>query len=275
MRRTLMGLMALAMAGAVATAADDAASQSKEPAKPPASLVASTKLLGTSIVNGQNATIGHVETIVLNQNGEAVYVVAGVGGLAGIGKTYVAIPARAGTFRCGVTEETRKECKLHVALTEEQIAKAPPVSLPDYDALKDPNWLRSNAEYFGVAPPTDKLSKDKITCLKTITDAQVNATDNAAVGYLNAVILDTAKMRAEYGIVGDNATLGIGRKHFAVPYRQLKVATNADQKTIVMLPFTKSTVYAAPQVTPDEYPELNLPELRDRIEKAFERATGS
>ncbi|HET8702101.1 MAG TPA: PRC-barrel domain-containing protein, partial [Nitrococcus sp.] len=51
-----------------------------------------SKLIGSSVTNLQNENLGHVEDLILNQNGQATGLVISVGGFLGLGAKHVAIP---------------------------------------------------------------------------------------------------------------------------------------------------------------------------------------
>ena len=50
------------------------------------------KLGGQTVLNGNNASIGKVESVLLDKDGKAKYVVVGVGGFLGMGEREVALP---------------------------------------------------------------------------------------------------------------------------------------------------------------------------------------
>lgn len=262
------GIYAFCTAAIVANsvfAADTEVKQGAQVAAP--ALVASNVLLGANVENGQNETIGSVDSIVLNRNGEAQYYLVGVGGVAGLGQSTVAVPADAVKLRHHRDGDSH-EVALLLPLTQEKLEKAPAIEDEHYKELSDANWVRSNAQYFGASANVQPLHKDQAICVKSVTDAPVRATDDDSFGHLDAVIFDTAHNKAKYGIIGDGGTAGINEKYFAVAFDRLRITQDADHDWLVSVNANKAELLAAPQVTPDNYPELHQQATRDRIKSA-------
>ena len=51
-----------------------------------------SKLIGTTVVSANNESIGDVNDVILDRNGQVMAVVVGVGGFLGIGEKDVAVP---------------------------------------------------------------------------------------------------------------------------------------------------------------------------------------
>ena len=52
----------------------------------------SSKIVGSSVVNDANETVGTVDDLIITPTGQAPYVILSVGGFLGIGTKYVALP---------------------------------------------------------------------------------------------------------------------------------------------------------------------------------------
>jgi hypothetical protein len=52
----------------------------------------SSKIVGSSVVNDANQTVGTVDDIIITPTGQAPYVIISVGGFLGMGTKYVALP---------------------------------------------------------------------------------------------------------------------------------------------------------------------------------------
>jgi hypothetical protein len=52
----------------------------------------SSKIVGSSVVNDANQTVGTVDDILITPTGQAPYVIISVGGFLGMGTKYVALP---------------------------------------------------------------------------------------------------------------------------------------------------------------------------------------
>lgn len=135
MRNLLLGTILLAastnLALAQAPAADTAApatgpatlANDLRPtfvAQNPADMVAS-KLIGLTIQNGANETIGEIADVVLDEKSTVKAWVVGVGGFLGIGTKYVAIDPSA--LKLARVDE--KTMKASIETTKDQIRAAP------------------------------------------------------------------------------------------------------------------------------------------------------
>lgn len=236
------------------------------------SLVTSNKLLGATIKNGQNESLGTVNSLIMNRNGEVQFLIAGTGGIGGLGQSEVAIPVRAAKIQCGL-DEGKKVCSVQVPMTAEKLSKAPALENTHAKELTDANWVQANAEYFSAAPPSEPLNTVGMVCLRSVNDADVQAAADQSVGHLDAVIVDLNKLQAKYAIIGDGGTLGVGEKYFAVPFASLNFSKNAENEWKVSTSATPAAIKAAPQVTPAEYPELDQQATRDRIDKSLNKTT--
>jgi PRC-barrel domain len=52
----------------------------------------SSKIVGSSVVNDANETVGSIDDLIITPAGQAPYVILSVGGFLGIGTKYVALP---------------------------------------------------------------------------------------------------------------------------------------------------------------------------------------
>lgn len=52
----------------------------------------SSKIVGSTVVNDANETVGTIDDIIITPTGQAPYVILSVGGFLGIGTRYVALP---------------------------------------------------------------------------------------------------------------------------------------------------------------------------------------
>jgi sporulation protein YlmC with PRC-barrel domain len=100
-----MTLKSMTLAFALALAASPLALAQTTPTPPPATTPSGqpmwyshqademrvTKLIGTTVVNAANETIGDVNEIVLDKDGKVAAVIIGVGGFLGMGEREVAV----------------------------------------------------------------------------------------------------------------------------------------------------------------------------------------
>ena len=82
-----------------------------------------TKLVGSSVVGPDNASIGDVNDLVLEGNGTIKAVVIGVGGFLGIGEKNVAVPFK--SLIITHAQDSEKIGKISATFTKDQLNSAP------------------------------------------------------------------------------------------------------------------------------------------------------
>jgi sporulation protein YlmC with PRC-barrel domain len=247
-------------AGAKENARDASTNQKQQ-------LLESNKLLGASIYNANNEAVADVNTIILDKNGKTLYVIAGVGGVAGVGESEIAIPFEAMKIQFPTEDQ---ELRLSVAMTTDQMNHASKLKAQARAELRDQEWLTKNAEFFHTGKPKVVADTDELVCIASITDASVLGVNSESVGVLDAVIFDVAAKQTQYAVIGQGGVAGVGKTFAVIPYKSLTVGRNADDSSeyVVSTELTREQIERAPQVTPPDYPELKLPSVRERIEGA-------
>lgn len=228
-------------------------------------LLESNKLLGASIYDASNAAVADVNSIIVDQNGKALFFIAGIGGVAGVGESEIVIPFDAMKIRFPTDDQ---ELRLSVALTTEQMNQAAKLKAQERAELNDQDWLAKNAEFFHVRQPKTAPEKNRLVCISSVTDASVIGPQNESVGVLDAVIFDLTAKQTQYAVIGQGGVAGVGKTYAIVPYKSLTIGRSADDnsKYVVSTNLTAEQLERAPQVTPPDYPELDLPSVRERID---------
>ncbi len=85
-------------------------------------------MIGQSVVNADNDSIGHINDVVINENGEIAAVLIGVGGFLGIGEKEVAVRYEDLTFN----RDEAQNVTVVTTLTSEILTSA-----PDYERLSE------------------------------------------------------------------------------------------------------------------------------------------
>lgn len=228
-------------------------------------LLSSNKLLGATIYGRGDQAVANVNTIVLNKQGEALFVIAGVGGLAGVGETEIVVPWNAVKFT-STKNESATNCRLEIPMSSEQLSSAPQLKAKDYAELADREWLGQNAKFYSAKAPTLTASPGELVCVRTVTDAAVKGQGQTDMGQLDAIMFDMSKGTAIYGIIGHDGVAGVGETYTPIPYKSLSFAKRTDGTYLVTTTATQDTLKTGPKVTPSEYPELQLKSIRDRID---------
>lgn len=235
--------------------------------------VAASQVIGSSIYgSNQDETIGSVNDIVMNKDGKVVYLIAGSGGLAGVGQTEHAVPVGAFDMKW-VKDGDDKMLKLSLPMTAEDLSKAPALNLEHASDLTVDSFADRNSKYF-KSSDTQKMTPDNMCLMSAVDGLDVTGNDNESVGAIEDIVFmhgDTCK--AEYYIIGTGGVVGIGEKYTPVPTDKVKVTKTADNQYTASVQADSKIVGAAPKVTSDHYySELGDQNVRDNVKTAFSAA---
>ena len=105
-------------------------------------MLAST-LLGTQVYNGENQSLGEINDVLLDADGQLKTVVIGVGGFLGIAERDVAVPWEA----LGVSRDENQDLMLRRDVSREQLENA-----PEFESVED-RRMAEEAARVAQSPP--------------------------------------------------------------------------------------------------------------------------
>lgn len=236
--------------------------------------IAATRVVGASVygTNGED-TVGSVNDIVMTKDGKVAYMIIGSGGVAGVGETNHAVPAKAVSMEWVNTDDDA-ELKLSIPMTAKDLENAPALSLEHCADLTVASFHERNSKYF-KSTDAPHLKAGEMYLASALNDLEVKGNGNEAVGQLDDIVFNHKmdKCQAEYFIIGSGGTLGVGESYTAVPMNKVKITKTNDNQYTAMIDADKNVVGAAPKVTSDKYyAELDSEETRNNVEKAFNEA---
>ena len=243
MRKFLVTTTAVALtllAGIAIARADDVT----KPAATMSGSVNAEKMIGRTVVNSNNEKVGDVESVLIDSDGRARYVVVGVGGFLGVGERDVAIRWDALSFADNTD-------KVIVNATKDQLSALPAHRFPDpswkgkvyaYDNdLRDNPYLRDSAETTmaptGSAPATNAVDTRKLI------GRNIKNGSNDEVGAINSVLIDKIG-NVKYVVVGVGGLFGFGQKQVALAWDALTITENGEKVTANV---TKEQLKALPE----------------------------
>ena len=103
----------------------------------------SSTLLGTSVYNGENQSLGEINDILFDADGQLRTVVIGVGGFLGIAERDVAVPWKA----LGVSQDENQDLMLRLDVSREQLENA-----PEFESVED-RRMAEEAARAAQSPP--------------------------------------------------------------------------------------------------------------------------
>ena len=237
--------------------------------------IAATRVVGASVYgpNGED-TVGSVNDIVMTKDGKVAYLIIGTGGLAGVGETNHAVPAKAVDMKWVDTDDEDATLKLSVPMSAEDLANSPSLSLEHAADLTVDAFHERNSKYF-KSTDAPMLKEKEMYLASALNDLEVKGSGNETVGQLDDIVFNhkMEACKAEYYILGSGGTLGVGEKYTAIPVNKVKITKTDDHQYTAMVDADKNIVGAAPKVTSDKYyAELDQEETRNNVEKAFAEA---
>jgi sporulation protein YlmC with PRC-barrel domain len=245
---------ALCTAGAYAANTNKPAAQT-EVVAPVADGKLVSKIMGAAVYDStaDDATkIGDVNDIVLDKNGNAKFVVIGVGGFLGVGEKNVA-------YDFSKLEWVNKKGDgwLVAKTTKDELKDQPNFDTKAYDtaAASTAQTTNSTADTQATNTKTDttatssidkstltQMPSDKISAANLI-GTNVYGADDAKVGEIGDVIL-TGDKKVDTIIVDVGGFLGIGEKKVAVGMENLKFMTDKNGNRYLYTNFTKDQLEA-------------------------------
>src|SRR6266704_3535895 len=110
------------------------------------------------------------------------------------------------------------------------------------------------------------MSKPVILSMNILTGHKVQNAAGEDLGKIDDLVLDEGTGRVVYAILSFGGFLGMGNRLIAVPWTRLRLKGN--QKTFI-LNMDKETLRHAPSFDKEHWPDMDLPEWRERVETYF------
>ncbi|MDB2685844.1 PRC-barrel domain-containing protein [Mariniblastus sp.] len=253
----------------------------------------SNKIVGTYIYGTNDESVGDINSLTLDQKGNVHCAIVGIGGVAGVGETEIAVPWEA--FKCEYkVEDGKKTCRVTLPMTAKELEKAPVLEKEEYAELYDDNWIATNAKFYGIETAAKAPKEGTMLCVTDIAGLQLSGNKNMKMaakgsdqktytkdkstatkksdemedlGTIEEVVIDLDGKKACYVVLGDDSGI-LSEKHVAVPFEQVKFSKK-DGEHCAEVAATAKDVEAAPKLTPGEYQELDKKNVRKKVDAGF------
>src|SRR5436309_3163779 len=110
------------------------------------------------------------------------------------------------------------------------------------------------------------MSKAVVLSMNILTGHRVENEAGEELAKIEDLVLDDQSGRVLYAILSFGGFLGMNSRLVAVPWKRFRLKGN--QKTFI-LNIDKETFHKAPSFDTANWPQVDLPEWRDRIESYF------
>jgi sporulation protein YlmC with PRC-barrel domain/ketosteroid isomerase-like protein len=204
------------------------------------------KLIGRNVKNLQNETVGEIESVYISADGKIDSVILGVGGFLGMGERHVRVAWK--DLRISDNGE-----KVAINATKDQLKGMPPYTYLD---AKLRGQVFSDTGPYTAPAPADRTASTTATestgdfnangaiSGNALIGAKVHNAAKETVGSIEDVYVD-AKGAIESVVVSVGGFLGVGNKHVAVKWSDLKVGR--DGKSLMLTTgWTKDSLKAMP-----------------------------
>jgi sporulation protein YlmC with PRC-barrel domain len=204
-------------------------------------------VLGLNLKTQDDKDLGEIEDLVLDSaDGSIDYVVIGQGGVLGVGEDKYLVPYE--SIRVNVKDMAKDEHELQAttALTEERIKKAPKFAK---DQRIGPDVERTIREAAGLPPEAvqPRIKTSELVCLKKVKGSHVLGATQEKIGEIEEVLVDPHAGVVAYNVLAIGGTLGLGEKHYALPWEVTRVRVDGDQKIVLGSELTKDRLAKAPE----------------------------
>ena len=252
--------MLAAVVGLTGTAKAD--QHDKDHAKP---MIATSQIVGSSLYNANDESVATVNDLVFDSRGQLHYAIVGVGGIAGLGQSSVAVPIQAINCVCSKKDDGSKECKMTISMTAERIGEAPKLESDNHSEFTNQSWVSMNNSFFGVDSVERDRAQGNLMLHSKINNVNVKNSGGETAGQLDDVIVSVADHKAKFAVLGTGGVLGLGKTYRALPYSAVQLQQDADRNWQASVQKTQAEVDALPVVTSPDYRELDRAETRDAV----------
>src|SRR5271157_444233 len=232
-------------------------------------------LLKADVLNQANEKIASVTDLILSPDGKIHYAVLGVGGVAGIGAKYTAIPWEKLNIK-----HVHGKWAVNLDLTKDALERAPMVQSDTYKELTNPQWIAKIREFFDSRGAVSNAreedrearSADAMSMVlraSKILGATLRNSRDEHLGSVEDLLLDR-NARAAFAIIGHGGVLGIGENYIPVPWSKLRLNYRPEDITIVaVIDSTKDQLEKAPLVKGDSYATMLAPGFTTQVYRYF------
>ncbi len=200
---------------------------------------------GIELVDAKGEKLGKIDDVVLDtSDGSVDYAVLASGGLAGVGETKRLVPWS--SLRVAPKDgDDPHALRASTQLTQQQIETAPEF---DKDKRLDAATEKRIREAAGAMAAEERESGAKLVCGNDVEKAHVKGSGGVDLGEIEKVMLDPNANFVGYVVFAHGGALGIGEKHFAIPWEKLDMSYGEKNELRVNAPaLTAEKLSKAPE----------------------------
>lgn len=217
------------------------AAQSNEP---PLVLHEIDHLQGIDLQDEAGKDLGDVKDVILDSSdGSIEYAVIGTGGVLGVAEAKRLIPWSALRVNPKDADDPHK-LVARTTLTEAQIEAAPKF---EKEKTIDSELERRVRDAAGSTEGSAREVQAVLVCAADIEKAHVRGASDEDLGEIEKLMVDPKASYVAYLVFASGGALGVGEKHFALPWAVLDISHSGDKVVVRAPALTKDRLSNAPE----------------------------
>lgn len=199
------------------------------------------KLIGRNVTNLQNETVGEIESVIVDSDGKIRSVIVGVGGFLGMGERHVAV-------RWDSLTMAPDGDKIVLATTKEQLKSFAPYSFADASQRRSVFSERlpgSGTPPLASGPSAMPATSSGSISVTDLMGLNIRNASNETIGEIKDVVM-SADGKVQEVIVGVGGFLGMGERHVAIGWSQLRIGRGSDNVMAAQISATAEQLKAMP-----------------------------
>lgn len=224
------------------------------PAKTGPCVCLASDVIGMDVVSSTGESLGDIDDVVIQPNGEISYAVLSFGGVLGMGDKLFAMPWSVLQPKTPADKQA-KDAKHEIVLPieKERLKNAPGFDKAHWPSFAEANWSKEIDTFYASyrradaprALPASATPNSVVWKCSDLKGFNVETPTGVKLGDIQDVALDT-NGRVSYAVLSVGGFLGVGDRLVAVPWEAFSATRDGDKKKIT-LAATKERLELAPQ----------------------------
>jgi sporulation protein YlmC with PRC-barrel domain len=217
-----------------------------------------SEVMGSDVRNESGEDLGEVEDLVIDaSSGSIEYAVLSFGGVLGIGDKLFAIPFS--HFEAPEVPESSQQAYFTLDVPKAKLENAPGFPKDNWPDLSH-TWCSGVDQYYGkTSKAVEDSERFRLNKASDLLGQNIENTNDENLGEIDELVLDADRDRINYFVLESGGVLGMGDKHFAIPWEALKITVDEDQDQQFVLNVTEDRLKNAPVYNENEWPRMSDP----------------
>ncbi len=227
------------------------------------------QLLGLDVKNAEGEEVAEIHDLILDaSDGSIDYVILERGGILGVGESKSTVPWDRIRFASQTVGNADGDLFATTTLTEEQIKNAPEYKKDEHleGKLQRRDEPYAKADYKQAA---DEQMRVTWTCARELKGANIKNMADDDLGEIEEIVLDMHDGFVAYTVLSAGGVLGLGEKHYALPWQVTEFSRNDDKDLVVRSKLTKTQLSKAPEYDAKNWNKMRSSSWVDEISRYY------